>query len=354
MRKPLTIILIFILAAAFVACGSSDDMSSNEYGTTTVTISLGAPSGINAASYGANAIPSGVTQIRFTISAADMETITHTATIEAGQVNVSESFEIENGEDRTFLVEALDATGKVLYTGFDTVNLNGTAVELSITLQNLLITLTAGAASHYQIDLSWTAIADTVSTAGYNIYRAGIRVGSVSSDTLSMSDSTGLSPDTQYCYTVSAYDASGNEFGNCPEACATTGALDITGFWELEFRILGILVPPIDYENPATIELIQSGTTITGSLMECISGSLVSTHTLSGDLTAVANGTDIAFSYTDDNDTPLDTGDDDDFALTGSIYGDIMSGDWTLTEAGGTTTTGTWRATLLQAAPTCP
>jgi chitodextrinase len=77
----------------------------------------------------------------------------------------------------------------------------------------------AVAASTTQINLSWSASTDDVGVAGYNIYRDGIFLKSVS--TTSASD-TGLSPDTQYCYTVSAYDAAGNESGWSDEVCATT------------------------------------------------------------------------------------------------------------------------------------
>ncbi len=53
---------------------------------------------------------------------------------------------------------------------------------------------------------------------GYRIYRNGAFLQDVS--TTSFSD-TALSPSTQYCYTVKAYDAAGNESPESDAACAT-------------------------------------------------------------------------------------------------------------------------------------
>jgi chitinase len=56
--------------------------------------------------------------------------------------------------------------------------------------------------------LSWNASTDNVGVTGYRIYRDGIQVADVSSTTY---QDTGLSKDTTYVYTISAYDAVGNE-----------------------------------------------------------------------------------------------------------------------------------------------
>jgi predicted secreted protein len=79
--------------------------------------------------------------------------------------------------------------------------------------------LSATAVSSSQIDLSWTASKDNVGVSGYKIYRDGTYLKSIT--TTSTSD-TGISPSPQYCYTISAYDAAGNESAQSSEACATT------------------------------------------------------------------------------------------------------------------------------------
>lgn len=70
--------------------------------------------------------------------------------------------------------------------------------------------LTAVAVSTNQIELSWTASTDNFGVSGYRIYRNGVCVGS--SSTTHYVDS-GLSPNTQYTYRVSAFDEAGNESG---------------------------------------------------------------------------------------------------------------------------------------------
>ena len=83
--------------------------------------------------------------------------------------------------------------------------------------------LAATPVSISQINLSWTASTDPDSpVAGYNIYRNSVQIRS--SITTSYSD-TGLTPLTAYSYTVTAYDASGNESGQSTAASAITQAV---------------------------------------------------------------------------------------------------------------------------------
>ena len=68
--------------------------------------------------------------------------------------------------------------------------------------------LSANAFSTTQVNLSWVASSDNVGVAGYRVFRDGAAVGT--STTTSFQD-TGLTPGTAYTYSVSAYDAAGNE-----------------------------------------------------------------------------------------------------------------------------------------------
>jgi len=78
---------------------------------------------------------------------------------------------------------------------------------------------TAIAVSSDQINISWDASTDDIGVTGYDVYRDGVFLKSVTGTSTS---DTGLSPDIEYCYTVSAYDVVGNESGQSSEACATT------------------------------------------------------------------------------------------------------------------------------------
>jgi hypothetical protein len=79
--------------------------------------------------------------------------------------------------------------------------------------------LIATAVSSSQIDLSWAASADNIGATGYKIYRDGIQITTISNTSY---QDTGLSPSTTYLYTVSAYDAAGNESTKSSSVSATT------------------------------------------------------------------------------------------------------------------------------------
>jgi chitodextrinase len=79
--------------------------------------------------------------------------------------------------------------------------------------------LLASAVTSTQISLTWTASADNVAVTGYNVYRSTTQLSTTAA--ASYLDS-GLTASTQYCYTVSAYDAAGNASAASSQACATT------------------------------------------------------------------------------------------------------------------------------------
>ena len=85
--------------------------------------------------------------------------------------------------------------------------------------------LTAAAVSASQIDLDWDDNSEG-DLASYNVYRDGYQIETgVSSSQYS---DTGLSPSTQYCYTVTAVDTSSNESAQSNQACDTTQEGDTT------------------------------------------------------------------------------------------------------------------------------
>jgi hypothetical protein len=78
--------------------------------------------------------------------------------------------------------------------------------------------LSATPVSTSQINLSWTASADSIGVTGYNVFRNGIKIATTPSTTYS---SVGLTAATTYSYSISAFDAAGN-------ASALTGTLNAT------------------------------------------------------------------------------------------------------------------------------
>ena len=157
----------------------------------------------------------------------------------------------------------------------------GSPFVADVTPPSLPTGLTATAVSSTQIDLSWNASTDDIGVAGYNIYRNGTFLKSVT--TTSTSD-TGLSPSTQYCYTVSAYDAAGNVSGQSTQACATTQSGVSVG----EITAIPMLT------NPSQIAIESGGTTalvIEGRELSRLELSTGAVTTIASGLTSI---TDIA------------------------------------------------------------
>lgn len=70
-----------------------------------------------------------------------------------------------------------------------------------------------------RIALSWNASTDNVGVTGYYVYRNGVQIGSTAGTTYV---NTGLSVNTTYSYTVTAYDQEGNESSQSSPVEATT------------------------------------------------------------------------------------------------------------------------------------
>jgi chitodextrinase len=90
--------------------------------------------------------------------------------------------------------------------------------------------LTGTAISASQINLTWTASTDNVGVTGYKVFRNGAQVGT--SATASYSD-TGLTANTTYSYTVSAYDAAGNNSAqSAAKSVSTVTCYTGTNVWQ--------------------------------------------------------------------------------------------------------------------------
>ncbi len=84
--------------------------------------------------------------------------------------------------------------------------------------------VSAVAASHFEVDVSWTASSDNVGVTEYGIYRDGTLLATVGGEALTYRDSTAAAS-TTYDYTVDAADAAGNRSAqSSPPATVTTPA----------------------------------------------------------------------------------------------------------------------------------
>ena len=242
MKKILIIALLGLLAAN-MNCGGGGGTSYTA-ATTSLTINLGEvreASSLSASEgsvVGTSSIPSPVASIRITISGPDMATIQEIIPT-AGLTSISVTIEVPTGPNRHILVEALNATGGVLYRGETYVDLDGTPVSVPIVMVSAdpVPPVFAGLSSitsvtHTSMVLSWSPATDNVTPQDkiqYLIYMATTSGGenfSVPSFTTTLGATmftlTGLTPETTYCFVVRAMDEVGNIETNTIEFCAAT------------------------------------------------------------------------------------------------------------------------------------
>ena len=110
------------------------------------------------------------------------------------------------GSTHTYTVDAVDVGG----------NHSATATPVTVTTPAADTTppstpggVTAKAVSSQQISIGWSASTDDVAVTGYDVYRNGSLLATVSGSTLTYSD-TAVTPGANYSYTVDAFDAAGN------------------------------------------------------------------------------------------------------------------------------------------------
>jgi len=242
MKKLLAILVLGLLTININCGGGGGETSISETGQTTVTINLGdtrtashAGGGLLSAS---STIPSSVVSIRFVISAPDMATIEKVISV-AGETVIAETFEVPNGANRDFLVEAMDASGNVLFRGETFANLDGRPVTLIIVMVSTDVTppvfsgiSSIGSITTTSMVLSWSAATDNVTPQGniqYLVYMSTTPGGEnfampnfTTTPGVTSFNVTGLNPDTVYYFVVRAMDEAGNIDTNIVEKSAKT------------------------------------------------------------------------------------------------------------------------------------
>ncbi|MEX2285221.1 MAG: fibronectin type III domain-containing protein [Gemmatimonadota bacterium] len=180
-------------------------------GTTQTTLSL-VTSETASCRYGTAA---GVAYAAMTGPFGGAGTNSHSATVSG----------LQNGSAYTFYTRCLDAAGND--------NVDDYAIAFSIasppppdtTAPGVPPNLAATVMSSTQINLSWSAANDNgggSGLAGYRVFRDGGQIAQVTSGTTYQN--SGLTPSTQYSYTVLAYDNVGNASAQSPAVVATTPA----------------------------------------------------------------------------------------------------------------------------------
>jgi hypothetical protein len=116
--------------------------------------------------------------------------------------------------------------------------------------------LTATADLQTRITLTWTASTDDGYVAGYQIYREG---SLISTTTGTQFTDSGLSAETQYCYTVLAFDGGGKQSAPSGQACATTSWKYTTVDSNVEVQWTSIAVDANDIPHIAYYDGLFTG-----------------------------------------------------------------------------------------------
>lgn len=131
----LFILALPVLAGLLPACTGS-----GQSGLTAVTITIGSGKASSKSAFRSPVVSKAtptVVSIAFTISGSGMDRVSRTIAITPPQT-VTEVFSIASGPARTFLIEAKDGTGGIVYSGSMTMDLNGTPVTLTLPLQTMI------------------------------------------------------------------------------------------------------------------------------------------------------------------------------------------------------------------------
>jgi len=121
----------------------------------------------------------------------------------------------------TYSLTASNSAGSVSKTVTVTVS-----VTPDISAPTVPANLESQSISSSQVNLSWTASTDNVGVAGYKLFRNGSQIATITSGT-SYTD-TNLTPSTSYSYTISTFDATGNQSAQSSAKTVTTLAASIT------------------------------------------------------------------------------------------------------------------------------
>ena len=156
------------------------------------------------------------------------------------------------GQERSYWLEAFDAVGNISVTSNEvTFTTTGGTVSTDTISPSSPTGLSSSNITQTSATISWTASTDNVGVTGYDIYKNGIFVNSVTNTTTSLA---GLNANTTYSITLKAKDAAGN-------ISSASSALSVT-------TLSSIIIPPTDTQAPSAPTLTLLSKTDTTVIMQ--------------------------------------------------------------------------------------
>ncbi len=200
-----------LLAAFLVAGCNLEDQIKPSADTTAPST----PTNVLAAAHGSHQIDLTWTPSTDNVGVAGYEIRSGGAAVGTATTNAFSVSSLNAATHYCYVVMARDAAGNVSATSAEVC---ATTLEADTTPPSTPANLTAtGGAT--AIVLTWTASTDNVAVAGYDVYRDGTKITTVTGITHTDGN---LGAGSAHCYTVRAVDADGNVSGHSPEACGTT------------------------------------------------------------------------------------------------------------------------------------
>lgn len=145
------------------------------------------------------------------------------------KITTTSTIETTNYTDAGFTTGDLNTYSVAAYDGVGNISDKSSSITVMFdaTPPSTPYYFTSKVISQSEIDLSWQQSTDNVAVSGYYIYRDGAQIGTVSSTLSPAYANIGLTPLTQYTYTVKSYDSIGNVSPPSLPSFAKTLAPDI-------------------------------------------------------------------------------------------------------------------------------
>jgi chitodextrinase len=195
------------------------------------------------------------------------------------------------GSTHNYTVKATDAANNLSAASNTATATTQTPPPADTTAPSVPTGLVATASGPSRIDMAWTASTDNVAVTGYKVFRDGgaTEIATITTGT-SYSD-TGLATGSTHSYTVSAFDAAGNQSAKSTAASATTQATVV---------LTALTINPTTVQAPTTSTgtVTLNGTAPAGGIAIALTSSDTRKATVPSTVVVPAGATTATFTIT--------------------------------------------------------
>ena len=200
--------------SAYDAAGNTSAESTAATATTPDVTAPSVPAGLTATATGGNTVNVAWSPATDNVGVAGYFVYRNGVNIATATGTTMTDGGLTSSTTYTYAVVAFDAAG----------NVSGQSTPVTVSTADTIAPsvpagLTATATGGTTVNLVWSPATDNVRVAGYNLYRNGARIATLTGTSYA---NTALTNATTYSYTVNAYDAAGNVSAQSTAVNATT------------------------------------------------------------------------------------------------------------------------------------